>query len=115
MRVAAGPSRHLALVFGIVSLLGGCAKPPAAGARLDDSMKHLVFLTRDGCVNTVTMRANLDDALKGLGLPTDYQFIDADTLAASDPRGGYGTPTVLYEDRDLFGMDAPAVPHPAPT
>lgn len=78
-------------------------------------MKHLVFLTRDGCVNTVTMRANLDDALKELGLPTDYQFIDADSLAPSDPRGGYGTPTVLYEGHDLFGMDEPTVPHPAPT
>lgn len=78
-------------------------------------MKHLVFLTRDGCVNTVTMRASLDEALKGLGLRTDYQFIDADTLASSDPRGGYGTPTVLYLDRDLFGMEQPEVPHPAPT
>mgnify|MGYP001561283103 CR=1 FL=1 len=78
-------------------------------------MKQLVFLTRDGCVNTVTMRANLDDALKALGLHTDYQFIDADALKPSDARGGYGTPTVLYENRDLFGMDAPGVPHPSPT
>lgn len=78
-------------------------------------MKHLVFLTRDGCVNTVTMRANLDEALTGLGLPAGYQFIDADTLPPSDPRGSYGTPTVLYEGRDLFGMAEPAVPHPAPT
>ncbi len=75
----------------------------------------LVFLTRDGCVNTVTMRANLDEALQALALPTDYQLIDADTLAASDPRGGYGTPTVLFADRDLFGMDEPPVPHPPPT
>ncbi len=78
-------------------------------------MTQLVFLTRDGCVNTVTMRANLDEALKDLGLPSDYQFIDADTLESSDSRGGYGTPTVLYEGRDLFGMDEPPVPHPAPT
>ena len=82
---------------------------------MNDPIKHLVFLTREGCVNTVTMRASLDEALKGLGLPTDYQFIDADTLEPSDPRGGYGTPTVLYEDNDLFGMDEPTVPHPAPT
>ena len=78
-------------------------------------MKQLVFLTRDGCVNTVTMRANLDEALKALALPNNYQFIDADSLRPSDARGGYGTPTVLYADRDLFGMDQPSVPHPAPT
>ncbi len=78
-------------------------------------MMQLVFLTREGCVNTVTMRANLDEALKGLGLYNGYQFIDADTLSLSDPRGGYGTPTVLYASRDLFGMSEPAGPHPAPT
>lgn len=78
-------------------------------------MESLAFLTRDGCVNTVTMRANLDDALKALGLPNNYQFIDADTLEASDPHGGYGTPTVLFEGIDLFRMTEPRVPHPAPT
>lgn len=78
-------------------------------------MRDLVFLTRDGCVNTETMRANLDEALGAMGLATDYQFIDADTLKESDARGGYGTPTVLYLGRDLFGMADPPVPHPSPT
>jgi hypothetical protein len=75
----------------------------------------LVFLTRDGCVNTVTMRTSLDEALQALGRPTDYRVIDADTLEDSDPRGGYGTPTVLYSGRDLVEMAAPPVPHPSPT
>ena len=88
---------------------------PATDGEGQRSMANVVFLTREGCVNTVTMRANLDDALKALALPNDYQFIDADTLKESDPRGGYGTPTVLYEGRDLFGMPEPGVPHPAPT
>jgi len=78
-------------------------------------MKDLVFLTREGCVNTVTMRANLDEALKALALPNDYQFIDADTLASSDPRGGYGTPTVLHQGQDLFGMEEAPIPHPPAT
>ena len=39
-------------------------------------MKELVFLRRDGCVNTPDMVNNLDDALKALGLPNDYQYID---------------------------------------
>ena len=78
-------------------------------------MNELVFLTRNGCVNTTVMRAGLDEALHALGLPTDYQLIDADTLPESDPRGGYGTPTVLYSGRDLFGMSEPTLPHPAPT
>ena len=109
------PINPLAFFLITVSVLGSCARPPAQGSAQKDPMQQLVFLTRDGCVNTVTMRANLDEALRGLGLPSNYQFIDADTLASSDPRGGYGTPTVLYENRDLFGMEEPTVPHPTPT
>jgi hypothetical protein len=94
--------------------LVGCGSPPQSQQE-KATMKDLVFLTREGCVNTVTMRANLDEALKTLGLPNDYQFIDADTLATSDPRGGYGTPTVLRRGEDLFGMEEPPIPHPPAT
>lgn len=107
----------LAIVIGVgvVTVTAACSTAPQENPVGTRSMKNLVFLTREGCVNTVTMRANLDEALKTLALPSDYQFIDADTLKPSDTRGGYGTPTVLYADRDLFGMEDPAVPHPPPT
>lgn len=109
-------SRSPAVLLGVAAIIAGCSVEPARNAVSDSlSMKHLVFLTRSGCVNTVTMRANLDEALTSLALPTDYQFIDADTLKESDPRGGYGTPTVLYAGRDLFGMKEPEVPYPPPT
>jgi len=75
----------------------------------------LVFLTREGCVNTTTMRTRLDEALARLGGPMTYAVIDADTLADSDVRRGYGTPTVLYDNRDLFGMPEPTPPIPSPT
>ena len=74
-------------------------------------MNQLVFLTRDVCVNTATMRTNLDAALKALNLPADYQVLDIDTVPATDPRGGYPTPTMLYANRDIFGMPEPGVPH----
>jgi hypothetical protein len=96
------------------TVLAACTTAPQPNAA-QASMKDLIFLTRDGCVNTVTMRANLDEALRALSLPNDYQFIDADTLATTDPRAGYGTPTVLYQGRDLFDMPEPPVPHPPPT
>lgn len=75
----------------------------------------LVLLTRGGCVNTTTMRTRLDEALARLGVPKAYTVIDADTLADSDVRRGYGTPTVLYDNRDLFGMPEPTPPIPSPT
>ncbi len=104
----------LGCVLGFGAVLSACTAAPQR-APATASTSDLVFLTRSGCVNTVTMRANFDEALKALGLPNDYQFIDADTLAAEDPRGGYGTPTVLHAGRDLFDMPEPPVPHPPPT
>lgn len=77
--------------------------------------RQLVFLTRNGCVNTVTMRENLDEALRLLGLPAEYQVIDSASLPETDPRGGYPTPTVLYAGQDLFGLVEPNVPYPPPT
>ena len=75
----------------------------------------LVFLTRDGCVNTPDMVNNLDDALKSLGWPTDYQYIDVGKLPKTDARTGYPTPTLLWKGRDLFGIPVPKPPFPEPT
>lgn len=102
--------RWLALAYGCVLVLGyvGSAAPAP-------SVRDLVFLTRDGCVNTTTMRTRLDEALTALGWSKDYQFIDADTLKDTDPRRGYGTPTILYKDVDLFGMPEPPAQDNPPT
>lgn len=78
-------------------------------------MGTIVFLTRDGCVNSMTMKTNLDDALRLLGRPSAYQVVDLDTLPDGDVRRGYPTPTVLVSDRDLFGMAEPPPPFPTPT
>lgn len=110
--VSGGP---LCVALALLGLVTACARAPQPQASVSASVDQLVFLTREGCVNTTTMRANLDDALNKLGLSRQYQFVDADTLKPSDPRGGYGTPTVLYDGRDLFDMPEPSVPHPAPT
>jgi hypothetical protein len=80
------------------------------------SMKaDLAFLTRDGCVNSPRMAANLDGALKALGLPSDYQHLNIGALPATDARTGYPTPTVLYRGKDLFGMATPTPPYPEPS
>ena len=77
-------------------------------------MHDFVFLTRDGCVNTARFRSSLDQALKSLALPTNYEFIDVDKLEPSDRRRVYGTPTILYKGRDLFGKAIPPAQSIAP-
>lgn len=75
----------------------------------------LVFVTRDGCVTTPDMLNNLDDALRSLGLAVDYSVIDLASLAATDPRIGYPTPTILFRGQDLYGMPVPTPPFPEPS
>ncbi len=79
------------------------------------TMKDLVFLTRDGCVNTPDMVNNLDDALAALKLPKNFQFINIGTLPATDARTGYPTPTVLWKRKDIFGLPVPKRPYDTPS
>jgi hypothetical protein len=41
--------------------------------------------------------------------------VDQDTLPETDVRRGYPTPTLLFADRDIFGMSVPEPPLPDPT
>ena len=107
----------VAIAAWLASGCGGHEIPPRSEvATLPTSMKNdLTFVTRDGCVNTPDMLVNLDDALRALKLPVDYQVLNLGTLPATDPRSGYPTPTVLYRNRDLFGMPEPTPPFPEPS
>lgn len=75
----------------------------------------VVFLTRDGCVTSPILRANLDAALSALKMSTDYTVVDQGELDANDPRSGYPSPTILVDGKDMFGMAVPAAPFPAPS
>jgi hypothetical protein len=85
-----------------------CAGAPA-------TVKAIQFLTREGCVQTTTMRGRLDEAIKATGKSITYAVVDLDSLPPSDARKAYPTPTVLYGGADLFGMEEPKPPYPEPT
>ena len=78
-----------------------------SSSRPQETAMKLVFLTRDGCVNTPKMRTNLDAALKQLRWTVKYESLDVGKLAVTDARRGYGTPTLLVNNRDLVGMPDP--------
>ena len=76
----------------------------------------MVLLTREGCTQTEQMRISLDKALAKMDdKRLAYREVDLASLEADDPRRGFPTPTVLYQNRDLFGMPTPAPPFPEPT
>lgn|SRR5262245_28311446 len=102
------PMWRIAVLTLATTMVNGQSQPTTLKA-------DLVFLTREGCVNTPDMVVNLDDALKGMGLPTDYQYINIGKLPKTDARTGYPTPTVLYRGKDIFGMPKPTPPFPEPS
>jgi len=75
---------------------------------------ELEFLTRKGCSNTPTLLENLEQAEVGLGNKLEIEVVDQGDLAAADPRTGYPTPTILYKQRDIFGLPDPQMPYPEP-
>ena len=104
-----------AVLSTIVLCAGGCREAERSRVSSNSRESDLVFLTRDGCANTTIMRENLDAALRAMGRSAGYTVIDLDKAAAGDVRGGFGTPTVLYQGRDLFGMSIPAQANPGAT
>jgi hypothetical protein len=75
----------------------------------------IVLLTRGGCVDTETMRANLKIAVRELTPPAALTVVDLDTLPTDDIRRGYPTPTLLFANRDVFGLAVPKPPLPQRT
>ena len=110
--------RSFGVAFGML-VASACGRPiaePKTSPSQPGTMRDdLVFVTRDDCVNTPDMFNNLDDALRALGLPLDYQVVNLGKLPKTDPRTGYPTPTVLYKNRDIFGMPPPTPPFPEPS
>jgi hypothetical protein len=110
--------RSFTIGFGAL-LAGACGRRPSDSSVSTGQRRsvrgNLVFITRDGCVNTPDVLLSLDDALRGLGLALDYEVVDLGKLPKSDARTGYPTPTVRYRDRDLFDMPAPLPPFPEPS
>ncbi len=63
-----------------------------------------------GCPDTPQMRANLTAALEQLGNGAVFADTNQETLPENDLRRGWPTPTVLLNDKDLFGMAPPTAP-----
>jgi len=77
------------------------------------TLSDLTFLTRNGCACEPHMVQLLNSVLTVLEWPLDYRLVNISTLSASDLRTGYPTPTILWKDKDIFGMPTPALPYAA--
>ena len=62
------------------------------------------------CPNTPALRDNLKAALAAVGAGWTFTDTNQEQLAESDIRRGYPTPTILVNDRDLYGLPVPTAP-----
>ena len=90
---------------------------PIAGEGMpgNGSELKLEFLTRDGCRNTPVVLENLKTAISTGKVRAQFTVIEQGKLPPDDPRGGYPTPTILLNGRDIFGMSVPQPPFPEPS
>lgn len=59
------------------------------------------------CPNTPTMRDNLRAALASIATGWTFTETNQERLPVGDIRRGYPTPTILVNDRDLYGLPVP--------
>jgi len=91
--------------FSIISCSGN------EGGNMGNKSSHgIEFLGRSACSHSPAMEKNLLSALEKSGKGDKYKYIDLASLSVDDYRRGYGSPTVLINGEDLFGM-----PRPMPT
>jgi len=67
------------------------------------------FLSFEGCPHAPVLRQRLHEALHALGVTVVPIAVDLGRLCrANDHRSGFGSPTILLDGLDLFGMETPA-------
>ena len=97
-----------------------CVLTISCGGNEADNMRNNVskgfeLLGRSDCIHTPKMEKNFVSALETTGIDKKYKYIDWASLPTNDYRRGYGTPTVLINGVDLFGMPKPKPIASAPT
>ena len=102
-------------LFIIICVMGISCGSNESGNMGNKISKGIEFLGRSDCIHSPKMEKNLVDALETSGLEKKYKYIDLASLPAEDYRRGYGTPTVLINGDDLYGMPKPKPIASAPT
>lgn len=108
------PNRPLAwFAISVLGFLAGCATRPTGSAQTAPviaAQPKIELLGFPDCPNTPAMRANLTAALSSISKGWTFADTNQETLLESDIRRGYPTPTILVNDRDLFGLPVPTAP-----
>jgi len=108
---------ELLLMTSLLFGLAGCSYDQASPANASFShnarartMHTIELLYFDGCPNTPPVIKATEAAVRSLGDDWALVRVDLKSLPEDDLRRGYGSPTILYQGRDLFGEPAPVSP-----
>jgi hypothetical protein len=109
-------SRNRWSALGAAVLLGtfaGCAAHhdhALRSAPMTAAQPKIELLGFPDCPNTPELRDNLKSALDSMGNGWTFADTNQEALPEGDLRRGWPTPTILVNERDLFGMPAPTAP-----
>ncbi len=94
-------------------IVTGCASmknaPPTTAADVSHD-KALIVLSFDGCPNSPEVLRAAHEAANTLGTGWTVHRIDIESLPPDDIRRGYGSPTILWNEHDIFGAPIPSSP-----
>lgn len=93
----------------LASCAGG-GRPVTEDRPMTTAQPRIELLGFPDCPNTPELRANLTAALASIGKGWTFKDTDQEKLPEGDIRRGYPTPTVLVNDRDLYGLPVPTAP-----
>ena len=94
-------------LIAIVSVLCSCGAAPRQNQPLVPAMPVIELLSFADCPNTPVLRAARGNAWALPGRGWTFTETNQERLPESDIRRGYPTPTVLVNQRDLFGLPEP--------
>ncbi len=99
-----------AAAIAATSLSFGCASSPTRTdvTNGDHAMHTIQVLYFDGCPNTPPVIESAKAAAHDLGDDWQVEMIDLESLPEDDTRRGYGSPTILFGGKDLFGLPTPS-------
>jgi hypothetical protein len=83
----------------------GCEYEPRMHINIPNAAPlKIQVLGFSGCPGQPVLKERLQLALKQSNIDATVEDIDLGRLPATDPRLGWGSPTILVDGRDLFGV-----------
>jgi hypothetical protein len=95
----------------ILSICAGLLTLAAIGFAQEENEMKIELIYFEGCPNMDPAKVQLSRALEKLDLDVEFEVWKSDDTNAPEYASRYGSPSILLNERDIFG--APPSPNPS--